>query len=146
MEFSEEQKRQLAGKITKNGDVFYIEMNEANGIKPHEGYSSRKKYFTVVGKNEEEVMFAGLVINSKINPNIPVERQIMNMPLKMANNPFLEYDSFIDCAELKTVGIEKMEKFTYVGELFHENLQLAIDTVKGSKFASKRQLQEFGLL
>ena len=32
------------------------------------------------------------------------------------------------------------------GELFHEDLQLAIDTVKGSKFANKRQLQEFGLL
>lgn len=146
MEFSEEQKRLLAGEVIAKGDVFSVNMGLPEGIVPHEGYETRRKYFTVVGSDSGKVLFAGIVINSEINGNLSEERKRLHKPIRKEDNSFLEHDSFIDCSDLKKVSVEKMKEFTCIGKLNPADLQVAVETLKGSEFANRSELRRFGII
>lgn len=62
----------LARQFINIGNVYRIKMNEKNGIKPKPGDNSRNKYFIVLGIDHEGIVYGGVIINSKINPHIPM--------------------------------------------------------------------------
>lgn len=97
----------LASRTVNIGDVYEITMTEANGIRPKDGYSSRDKFFIVLGFDSEGVAYGGVIINSRINRNLPAHLRIYHMPIKQSKYRFLSYDSFVDCVRLKIAYPQK---------------------------------------
>ena len=129
----------------KVGDVYEITMTEANGIKPKPGDDSRDKYFVILGFDSEGVAYGGVIINSRINKNLPDYIKIYHMPIKQSKYPFLRYDSFVDCVQLKRVYPDKFNEWTYLGTIDEYDVALIIGTVKESPRESRGHLALYGL-
>ena len=135
----------LASRTVKVGDVYEMTMTEANGIKPKEGDTSRDKYFIVLGFDPDGVAYGGVIINSRINRNLPAHLKMYHMPLKQSKYPFLRYDSFVDWVRLKTAYPQKFNEWNYLGEIDKYDIELIIGTVKESPAESEERLSRYGL-
>lgn len=142
---SEDALSRLAARTVKIGDVYEITMTEANGIKPKHGDSSRNKYFVVLGFDSNGIAYGGVIINSRININLPGYIRMYHMPIKQSKYPFLRYDSFVDCVQLKTAHPRKFNEWNYLGEIDRYDVELIIGTIKESPRESARHLAQFGL-
>ena len=135
----------LASGTVKVGDVYEMSMTEANGIKPKNGDDSRNKYFIVLGFDKYGIAYGGVIINSRINKNLPAHLKMYHMPLRQEKYPFLRYDSFVDCVRLKTASPQKFNEWSYLGEIDDYDVRLIIGTIKESPAESERHLAQFGL-
>lgn len=135
----------LVSATVKVGDVYEITMTEANGIKPKPGDFSRDKYFVVLGFDSEGYVYGGVIINSKINKNLPANIKMFHMPIKQSKYGFLKHDSFIDCAQLKRANPHKFNEWNYLGEMDEYDVELIIGTVKESPRESVENLARYGL-
>lgn len=142
---NENELSKLASQTIKIGDVYEMTMTEANGIKPKAGDSSRDKYFIVLGFDSNGVIYGGVIINSKINRNLPPHLKMYHMPIKQSKYPFLRYDSFVDCLQLKIAYPKKFNEWNYLGELDEYDINLIIGTIKESPVESEERLSQFGL-
>jgi len=135
----------VAVSSIKIGDVFYLGMDETNGIIPKDGQRFRNKYFVVLGFDNSGRVYGGIVANTDVNVNIPEERQRLHVKIKQSQNPFLMYDSYLDCSKLKEVHISKLDGFPYKGKLHEDDLKNAIENVKRSRYITKNDLKRFGI-
>ncbi|MFG6386447.1 MAG: hypothetical protein K1V80_08265 [Muribaculaceae bacterium] len=135
----------LAARTVKVGDVYKMTMTEVNGIKPKAGDSSRDKYFVVLGFDAEGVAYGGVIINSQINKNLPGHIKMYHMPVKQSKYPFLRYDSFVDCIQLKRAYPHKFNEWSYLGEMDAYDVELIIGTIKESPRESAEHLAQYGL-
>lgn len=142
---NEDELSRLAARTVKVGDVYEITMTEANGIKPKLGDTSRDKYFVVLGFDSEGVAYGGVIINSQINKNLPGHIKMYHMPIKQAKYPFLRYDSFVDCVQLKRAYPHKFNEWNYLGEIDEYDVELIIGTIKESPRESVEHLAQYGL-
>lgn len=142
---NEDELSRLAARTVKVGDVYEITMTEANGIKPKLGDTSRDKYFVVLGFDSEGVAYGGVIINSQINKNLPGHIKMYHMPIKQAKYPFLRYDSFVDCVQLKMAYPHKFNEWNYLGEIDEYDVELIIGTIKESPRESVEHLAQYGL-
>ena len=142
---NEDELSRLASHTVKVGDVYEITMTEANGIKPKPGDTSRDKYFVVLGFDADGVAYGGVIINSQINKNLPGYIKMYHMPIKQAKYPFLRYDSFVDCVQLKRVYPNKFNEWHYLGEIDDYDIELIIGTVRESPRESPEHLALYGL-
>ncbi len=135
----------LATTTVKVGDVYEITMTEANGIKPKPGDTSRDKYFVVLGFDSEGYVYGGVIINSKINKNLPAYIKMYHMPIKQSKYNFLKHDSFVDCVQLKRADPRKFNEWNYLGELDEYDIELIKGTIKESPRESPENLARYGL-
>lgn len=127
------------------GDIFLLEMDAVDGVTPKDGYSSRLKFFVVLGFDGEGNVYGGVIINSKINQLMDQMVKDYHMPLKCEKYPFLRYDSFVDCLCLKTAPLAKFTMGKYVGKMTSEDLDLVIGTLKESPREKRINLVRFGI-
>lgn len=142
---SEKELIKLASHTIKIGDVYKITMNEANGIKPKPGDISRDKYFVVLGFDSAGVAYGGVIINSQINKNLPAHIKMFLMPIKQSKYPFLRYDSFVDCIQIKRAFPQKFNEWNYMGKIDDYDVSLIIGTIKESPRESREHLSMYGL-
>ncbi len=142
---NEDELFRLAYHTVKVGDVYEITMTAANGIKPKPGDTSRDKYFVVLGFDADGIAYGGVIINSQINKNLPGHIKMYHMPIKQAKYPFLRYDSFVDCIQLKRVYPNKFNEWNYLGEIDDYDIELIIGTVRESPLESPEHLAQYGL-
>ncbi len=135
----------LAAKTIAIGDVYEITMTEANGIRPKPGDISRDKYFVVLGFDSNGMAYGGVIINSAINQNLPAYIRMYHMPIKQSKYPFLRYDSFVDCVQLKVANPQKFNEWIYLGKMDDYDVELIIGTIKESPRESAGHLALFGL-
>ena len=81
--------------------------------------------------DEEGNVFGGVVVNSSIN-NVPINLKKWHIPLQQYRYPFLKYDSYINCLELKVVPIDKFYKWEDLGKMEEIDVSLIIDTIRKS--------------
>ena len=141
----------MADKLTQDsiniGDVHLLNLNPNNGITPKNGEATRNKFFIVLGFDNEGNVIGGLVINSKINYNLPSTVTDYQLPVTVEQFPFLEHNSFINCSRIIVAKRSKFNKNTYRGETSAtEMMELIINTVKESPTVNKMQLKEFGII
>ena len=129
----------------KQGDVFLIEMDSQGGVTPKDGAQTRNKYFVVLGFDDDDNVYGGVIINSRINQNMDQIVKDYHMPIKGARYPFLRYDSFVDCLQLKTAPLSKFTQGKYVGKIEDDDLTLIIGTLKESPREKKARLLQFGI-
>ena len=137
----------IAQDIIEIGDIHFLkQLDESNGITPKKGDSSRDKFFVVLGFDEDGNVLGGVVVNSKINYRLPDYITNYMMPVTVEQLPFLKYNSFIDCSQLKTSERSKFTRNTYRGSIPDKDmLELIMNTVKESPTANRKQLREFGI-
>lgn len=131
----------------KIGDIHIISLDERNGITPKNGKNVRDKFFIVLGFDAQGNVIGGLVINSKINYNLPPNVTDYQLPITVAQCPFLKHDSFVNCSRLITASRTKFSVETYRGEIADNALRtLILATVKESPTVNKRMLEIFGII
>lgn len=142
---NEEELSRLAARTVRIGDVYEMAMTEVNGIRPKAGDAFRDKYFIVLGFDSSGVAYGGVVINSRINRNLPAHLKMYHLPIKQSKYPFLRYDSFVDCVRLKMAYPQKFGEWNYLGEIDECDVDLIIATVKESPAESEERISLFGL-
>ncbi len=137
----------LAQDNIKVGNVYLISLDQQSGITPKNGDLTRDKFFIVLGFDNEGNVIGGLVINSKINYNLPSSVADYQLPIKVEQCPFLKYNSFVNCSKIIVTNKAKFIKNTYRGEISDpEFIDLLINTVKESPTVNTKLLKRFGLM
>lgn len=137
----------LAQDNIKVGNVYLISLDQQSGITPKNGDLTRDKFFIVLGFDNEGNVIGGLVINSKINYNLPSSVTDYQLPIKVEQCPFLKYNSFVNCSKIIVANKAKFTKNTYRGEISDpEFIDLLINTVKESPTVNTKLLKRFGLM
>lgn len=135
----------IAQQTVKSGDIFLVEMNSDGGITPKDGDITRNKFFVVLGFDDEGYVYGGVIINSRINQNMDQTVKDYHMPIKCERYPFLRYDSFVDCLQLKTTPLAKLAQGKFVGKMVADDLNLVIGTLKESPREKRIRLLKFGI-
>jgi hypothetical protein len=137
----------LAQDNIKVGNVYLISLDQQSVITPKNGDLTRDKFFVVLGFDNEGNVIGGLVINSKINYNLPSSVTDYQLPIKVEQCPFLKYNSFVNCSKIIVANKAKFTKNTYRGEISDpEFIDLLINTVKESPTVNTKLLKRFGLI
>lgn len=128
------------------GEVYLVSMSQSEGITPQEGQLTRDKFFIVLGFDDEGNIYGGVVINSQINRNLPREVTDYYMPIRREKYPFLKYNSFVNCAQLKPTTLHKLNSSKLVGKISTEDHHLIVGTIIESPHETKARLIQFGLI
>lgn len=128
------------------GDVHFLNLDQSNGITPKDGNTTRNKFFIVLGFDNNGNVIGGLVINSKINYNLPPAVTDYQLPITAKQCPFLHHDSFVNCSIFVIAKRTKFSKSTYRGVITEDLLGLIISTLKESPTRNDRQLKDFGII
>lgn len=141
----------VADKLTQDsiniGNVYLLNLDRSNGITPKGDDETRNKFFIVLGFDDEGNVIGGLVINSRINHNLPTHITDFQLPVSVKQCPFLDHDSFVNCSRIIIAKRSKFTKETYRGEITDENLmEQILNTVRESPTVSKKLLEIFGLI
>lgn len=132
--------------IVQIGEIYKITMSHTDGITPKNGYTTRDKYFVVLGYDDKGNIFGGVVVNSELNPKLPASITDYYMPIPKTKYPFLKYDSFVNCTTLKTTTAHKLLEGEQVGQLTIEDIDLVRCTIIDSPHETPIRLKRFGLL
>lgn len=126
------------------GDVYLLNLDPSNGITPKNNDATRNKFFIVLGFDNEGNVIGGLVINSKINYNLPSTVTDYQLPITVKQCPFLQHNSFVNCSKIIVAKRTKFSKDTYRGEISDtEILKLIIDTVKRESNRQQKATERF---
>ena len=96
------------------------------------------KYIVLVGVNDLEKAVAYVIINTEVNKNIAPTTYLQSLHLKIdkARHDYLDYDSFINCGELKEFKKQQLIDFLVlnperiVGNIDINLLKDVHDTIK----------------
>lgn len=85
----------------EEGEVYRLCLTKEEGIIPkNKGDEGRKKFFVVVGKDQEGNAIGFVLINSEINKHLPESRRKLHYLLKASEYEFLgDQDRFVDCSD-----------------------------------------------
>lgn len=133
----------LAEAHVEIGNVYASRMDETNGITPKDGLRDRRKYFVVLGVDDDGTIYGGVVINHAINPNISPKKQHLHHPISMSKYSFLEEDSFVNCVDLKTLSLEQLLLGEFLGNIQDDDLDIITMLVIQSPFSDNATLERF---
>ena len=121
--------------------------NDMRASRPGAALCQRGGLRHAIGFDKEGNVIGGLVINSKINYNLPSTVTDYQLPITVKQCPFLQHNSFVNCSKIIVAKRTKFSKDTYRGEISDtEVMRLIIDTVKESPTINRKQLKDFGII
>lgn len=136
----------LARDNVKIGNVYFIPLDERNGITPKDGDPSRNKFFIVLGFDADGNVVGGVVINSNINHRLPSIVTDYYLPITVEQCPFLKHNSYVNCSVIIVTERDKFTNGSYRGEISDPALMRSIiDTMKDSPTVIKQQMDDFGI-
>ena len=138
--------RKLTAAHIEIGNVYKAPMDASNRITPHGDDTYRPKYFIVLGVDDDGTLYGGVVVNSGVNKNISLTKQDYHYPISCSKYAFLEHDSFVNCADLKPLELDKLLLGTYSGDIETDDLELITGAVIESPFNDEATLKRFHLL
>lgn len=109
--------KEIARSFLNVGDVHLLKLGKQNSITPKNGQETKDKLFVILGFDAQGDIIGGVVVNSKINYNLPDTITDYQMPIKMSECSFLRYDSFVNCSKLIQASRDKFDETTYRGEM-----------------------------
>jgi hypothetical protein len=142
----QESKEQLSENNFKVGAV----------LKYHVDFTKppKVKRLIVVGVDAEKVLFAAVLINSKINPKVfpSPELQNLHVELDSIGREYLDHKSFVDCSNLIEQDIATIKNLmatlpiTHLGSLSEQDLKDVTDKIKGAKTVTPKMKKKYGFL
>jgi len=134
------------------GEVFRMHLGKEEKIKgKNPGDDGRNKYFVVLGHDMEGNAMGIVIIDTEINPNLPLKRRVMHYQLLAEKYAFLDgKDRFVDCSDLKTITGKRFKELfgddKPKGAIMEEDLNLIKSAVVSYEDASPKELKRFGLI
>ncbi len=99
----------------------------------------KNKYYVVVGITDDHIALGTVYINSEVNPNLFRAERLkkLHIPVLASDNPFLKWDSFIDCSQIQERLTSDVydcitsgdPKYGYIANLTVDTLQTVIATL-----------------
>ncbi|MBR1745802.1 MAG: hypothetical protein IJ734_07520 [Fibrobacter sp.] len=129
------------------GDIIYVELDQADGINT-QGYPTRLKYVVVSGAKSDRKQIAAVLINSENDYSNDPEWQKEQYLLSQKNYAnFLEYDSWLDCFEIKELKVRKIvaRKAEKKGRLNTYDLCIMMQKLKDSEFIDEHLKKVYGI-
>ena len=129
------------------GDIIYVELDQADGINT-QGYPTRLKYVVVSGAKSDRKQIAAVLINSENDYSNDPEWQNEQYLLSQKNYAnFLEYDSWLDCFEIKELKVRKIvaRKAEKKGHLNTYDLCIMMQKLKDSEFIDEHLKKVYGI-
>ncbi len=141
----------LVASQAVEGSVFRMFLGDNEGIKgKHTGDEGRNKYFIVLGHDSEGNAIGFVLVDTKINQNIPKKRQVAHYKILAKNNAFLDgVDRYVDCSDFKVIAkkrfAELFGKDKAKGALDAGDLAAIKEITTNYEDASPKLLKRFGL-
>ena len=134
------------------GEVYRMHLDVEERVKgklPDD--EGRNKYFIVLGRDLEGNALGVVLINSTINPALPLRRQQLHYPLAAEKYAFLNGKKrFVDCSDLKEISAKRFKELfrndKAKGMIEAEDLNLIREAVIGYEDVSPKLLKRFGLI
>lgn len=133
------------------GSVFRLRLTENDGITlPNNQDSSRNKFCIIIGKNDCDKILAFLLINTYINPGLPLLLRNLHYEIKASDYEFIEgRNRFVDCAQIKEMSMERFDELfrsnDEKGKINNTDLELIIGAVKSSPKTSPSEIRRYNL-
>lgn len=130
------------------GTVVYVEMDKNDGLVLTGGYPTRLKYVVVAGAKSDRKEVCAVLVNSDANYSNDPEWRVEQYPLQKCNYPgLLDHDSWLDCADPKTLTVRKLKakKAVVKGRLTDTDLKAVMTKLKNSDLISPRMKKLYGI-
>lgn len=126
--------------------MYYVGLDEGNGIKPKDGYNKRNKFFIILGFDNKGNAIGSVVINSRINNRFPCFITDYLMPISVEQCSCLSHNSRMNCTNLKTAPLGLLTRYTYRCPIAAKLVDIIKETLIQSPTVNRRLLKDFGLI
>lgn len=143
--FPKETKEQLANENFQVGSVlkYYVDFTTPPKV----------KRLIIVGFDTEKVIFASVLINSEINPNVfqSKDLQDLHIGLDSTGRDYLSHSSFVDCSNLIEQDVASIKKRLsefpdmHIGSLSEQDLNKVKSKIKDAKTISLATKKKYNL-
>jgi len=141
-----DQADELARFSLSVGDIHYLPLSKEEQITAKDGKDFRNKYLIILGFDASGNAIGGVVVNSKVNPNLPTTVTDYLMPVAPSQFPFLVHKSFINCSHLIVVKKEKFNRNTFRYHVEDRDLmRIIVGTLSECPLVNKQLLKEFSI-
>ena len=130
------EKEIVTNELLTVGAILYMQMDHSDGLKLIDGYSTRNKYFIIIGFTVEGNVIGSVLLNSCIDPSKYSTEYIK-----------CQYDSYIDCSEIFVFPKERLlNEARFKQNLTQTDLELIINFLKETEVHSTKEKKKFGIL
>ena len=142
----------LFSETVEEGEVYRLRLSSSEGVvAKNKGDDGRKKYFIVIGKDQEGNAIGFVLIKSDINPYLPACRKVLHYLLKTTDYDFLEgEDRFVDCSDFKKISKERFADLFSAekqkGKINQQDVKKIKDLICSYENVSMKMLRRFGLM
>ena len=142
----------LFSEAVEEGEVYRLRLSSAEGVvAKKKGDDGRKKYFIVIGKDQEGNAIGFVLINSEVNPHLPACRKVLHYLLKATDYEFLEgEDLFVDCSDFKKISKERFADLFSAEKqkrkINQQDVKIIKDLICSYENVSMKMLRRFGLM
>ena len=130
------------------GTVVYVEMDKNDGLTLTGGYTTRLKYVVVAGAKSDHKEVCAVLVNTDADFSDDPDWRADQYPLLQRNYPgILDYDSWLDCTDPKTLTVRKLKakKAEVKGRLTDDDLRAVMTKLKNSEVISERIKKLYGI-
>ena len=148
---SEKNLERLILSSASDGDVFRMHLGEEENVKGKEKEDDgRNKYFILLGQDSEGNALGFVLIDTAINPHLPLRRKELHYPLSASKYQFLNgKNRFVDCSDFKIISHKRFTELFGAdkskGKIEYDDLSYIKQAVKDYEDASPKLLKRFGL-
>lgn len=111
------------------GNVYRIPLDRKDGLTVSHKNEILSKYFIVIGIDADGIIFGGLLISSEPPKHIPQSIMMYQYQVKATKNPFLNWNSWVNCTKIFKSTSEKLTKNNFIGCLDEESLYYIISAI-----------------
>ena len=130
------------------GTLVYVEMDKNDGLTLTGGYTTRLKYVVAAGAKSDHKEVCAVLVNTDADFSDDPDWRADQYPLLQRNYPgILDYDSWLDCTDPKTLTVRKLKakKAEVKGRLTDEDLRAVMTKLKNSEVISERMKKLYGI-
>lgn len=129
-------------------------LRPATVIKLFDPRAKKEKWHIIIGFNEDKIITATVRINSLKNKNVFRTPQLNKLchHIKLENNPFLEWDSFVDCSFIIEWRSEELLKIIakhpgcVKGSMNDREFDSVRSIISIAETISSKQKRKFGII
>lgn len=130
------------------GTVVYVEMDKNDGLTLTGGYTTRLKYVVVAGAKSDQKEICAVLVNTDADYSDDPDWRAEQYPLLQRNYPgILDYNSWLDCTDPKTLTIRKLKakKAEVKGRLNDDDLKAVMTKLKNNDFIDPHIKKVYGI-
>lgn len=135
----------LLRKSLEDGEVFYVELTERDGLVLKGAYNTRKKYLVILGYNREIDSVCGVLLNSSNHAYISRYTEAYNHKIDFTQyHQFLKKETYADCTQLVKISLSRLEG-CFVGRLTDSDTTAILKLIWNNPFLHDTDLINFNI-